>query len=201
MASAPKSVPKYLDIMFEFYDDKYKTDSTSMLKKIKTSWPEFAQKFAAPPKPKKKPDTVKQLKKATDQLKQEAKETKDENYLAQLSDAVCQQMNSLPNDLKEKVKTMLGTSPVKSTSVDNSLLEQLTKDYEAIQEDIKGLEIDQDQQESLSKAVETLYQDMVQVFEKPLDENEPEDDIDDDDDETLDEEPAPKRRRHEDEDN
>lgn len=182
MASAPKNPPKYLDIMFEFYDDKNKTTSTKMLEKIKTSWPEFAQKFAAKPKPKKKPDTVKQLKKATDQLTQEAKETKDENYLAQLSDAVCQQMNSLPPDLKEKVKTMLGNSPTKS-SVDDGVLERITKDYEAIQEDIMNLEIDRDQQESLSKAVETLYQDMVQVFDQ------------DTDDETLEEERSPKRQR------
>ena len=158
--SAPKNPPPYLDIMFEFYDDKNKTSSTKMLEKIKTSWPEFAQKFAAKPKPKKKPDTVKQLKKATDQLTQDVKESKDENYLAQLSDAVCQQMNNLPSDLKEKVKTMLG-SPIKNENV----LEQLTKDYEAIQEDIMQLEIDQDQQQSLAKAVETLYQDMVQVFD------------------------------------
>ena len=176
---APKNCPQWLELLFEFFDQKNRGPKLSQhFKKIKENWPEFHEKFRGEPKEKKEPDGVKNMAKATKQISEQVS-SKPEN-MEQISNAMCQQMASLPDNLKDQIIRTLTSSPSSSNgggetcrkrkrenTVDEpEKIEEIKTVYTSLCTDIEKFVDNTEMQTQLIDAASVLYQNALQPFSR-----------------------------------
>jgi len=164
--SAPKACPAWLEVLFDFFDKHQKGPKLAQHhNKIKELWPQFYEKHRAAPKEKKEPDGVKNMAKATKQISEKVASTPDDDQLVeQISNAMCEQMASLPEPVKEKLKQSLGAPSgpsSRNTSVEGhspGKVEEIKRIYTDLCTEIENHVDDTDAQEHLIESVSSLYE-------------------------------------------